>query len=148
MSKLAVITGGQVLSKDKGHKLDKIDVATLKQVLGSARSAIVGKDKTTIVDGQKLFQFTEPSVEVDVSCHICEGKGCPTCKHSGWIEILGAGMVHPNVLKMAGYDPTQVSGFAFGLGVERVALLKYGVDDIRQFYTNDLRFLQSFKRFE
>lgn len=94
------------------------------------------------------FQFTEPSVEVDVSCHICGGKGCSVCKGTGWIEILGAGMVHPNVLKMAGYDPNEVSGFAFGVGIERVAMLKYGIDDIRNFYTNDLRFLKMFNRFE
>lgn len=94
------------------------------------------------------FQFTEPSVEVDVSCHICNGKGCPVCKGTGWIEILGAGMVHPNVLEMAGYDPKEMSGFAFGVGVERVAMLKYGIDDIRHFYTNDVRFLNMFKRFD
>lgn len=94
------------------------------------------------------FQFTEPSVEVDVSCHICGGKGCNICKGTGWIEVLGAGMVHPNVLKMAGYDPTVVSGFAFGVGIERIAMLKYGIDDIRSFYTNDLRFLKQFNRFE
>lgn len=126
---------------------EKISLADLKGTLESLAKHLFGEGRVIRVR-PSYFQFTEPSVEVDVSCHICEGKGCPTCKHSGWIEILGAGMVHPNVLKMAGYDPTQVSGFAFGLGVERVALLKYGVDDIRQFYTNDLRFLQSFKRFE
>ncbi|MGL5977937.1 MAG: phenylalanine--tRNA ligase subunit alpha [Erysipelotrichaceae bacterium] len=94
------------------------------------------------------FQFTEPSVEVDVTCHICNGKGCNVCKGTGWIEILGAGMVHPNVLAMAGYDATKCSGFAFGVGIERVAMLKYGIDDIRHFYQNDVRFLQAFKRFE
>ena len=94
------------------------------------------------------FPFTEPSVEVDVSCHICDGKGCPTCKGTGWIEILGAGEVHPNVLKMAGYDPDTCSGFAFGVGIERIAMLKYGIDDIRHFYTNDQRFSWTFKRFE
>jgi len=94
------------------------------------------------------FQFTEPSVEVDVSCHICGGKGCSVCKGTGWIEVLGAGMVHPNVLKMAGFDPDKVSGFAFGVGIERLAMLKYGIDDIRAFYTNDLRFLKTFNRFE
>ena len=94
------------------------------------------------------FQFTEPSVEVDVSCHICGGKGCHVCKGSGWIEVLGAGMVHPNVLRMAGFDPKKLSGFAFGVGMERIAMLKYGIDDIRAFYTNDLRFLKAFNRFE
>lgn len=94
------------------------------------------------------FQFTEPSVEVDVSCHVCGGKGCPVCKGTGWIEILGAGMVHPNVLTMAGYDAEKLSGFAFGIGIERVAMLKYGITDIRNFYTNDIRFLKTFNRFE
>lgn len=95
------------------------------------------------------FQFTEPSVEVDVSCHVCDGKGCHVCKQTGWIEILGAGMVHPAVLEMAGYPKEDgLSGFAFGVGIERVAMLKYGIDDIRLFYQNDQRFLAQFKRFE
>ncbi|MED3894023.1 phenylalanine--tRNA ligase subunit alpha [Priestia aryabhattai] len=93
-----------------------------------------------------FFPFTEPSVEVDVSCAKCGGKGCNVCKQTGWIEILGAGMVHPNVLKMAGYDSTKYRGFAFGIGVERIAMLKHGVDDIRHFYTNDVRFLDQFKQ--
>ncbi|MFV0379623.1 MAG: phenylalanine--tRNA ligase subunit alpha [Anaerorhabdus sp.] len=94
------------------------------------------------------FQFTEPSVEIDVTCHMCNGKGCPTCKQSGWIEILGGGMVHPKVLEMANIDSKKYSGFAFGLGVERVAMLKYGIDDIRHFYNNDKKFLSIFKRFD
>lgn len=127
-----------------GHQ---ISLSDLKGTLEALAKHMFGESRV-IRFRPSYFQFTEPSVEVDVSCHICDGKGCPTCKHTGWIEILGAGMVHPNVLRMAGYDPTQVSGFAFGLGVERVALLKYGIDDIRQFYTNDLRFLENFRRFE
>ena len=91
------------------------------------------------------FPFTEPSVEVDVSCFKCSGKGCNVCKHTGWIEILGAGMVHPNVLEMSGIDATVYSGYAFGLGPDRVAMLKYGIDDIRHFYQNDVRFLNQFK---
>ena len=91
------------------------------------------------------FPFTEPSVEVDVSCFKCSGKGCNVCKHTGWIEILGAGMVHPNVLEMSGIDATIYSGYAFGLGPDRVAMLKYGIDDIRHFYQNDVRFLNQFK---
>jgi len=94
------------------------------------------------------FQFTEPSVEVDVSCHICGGKGCSICKGTGWIEVLGAGMVHPNVLEMAGIDSNKYTGFAFGVGLERVTMLKYGIDDIRNFYQNDIRFLDEFTRFE
>ena len=93
-----------------------------------------------------FFPFTEPSVEVDVSCAKCGGKGCNVCKQTGWIEILGAGMVHPNVLEMAGYDSTKYRGFAFGIGVESIAMLKHGVDDIRHFYTNDVRFLDQFKQ--
>lgn len=94
------------------------------------------------------FQFTEPSVEIDVSCHMCGGKGCNVCSQTGWIEILGGGMVHPKVLKDAGYDDETLTGFAFGVGVERIAMLKYGIEDIRQFYTNDLRFIKQFGRFE
>jgi phenylalanyl-tRNA synthetase alpha chain len=94
------------------------------------------------------FPFTEPSVEVDVSCPFCNGKGCSVCKGSGWIEILGAGMVHPHVLEMNGFDPDKCSGFAFGVGLERVAMLKYGINDIRNFYINDERFLNTFDRFD
>ena len=92
------------------------------------------------------FPFTEPSVEVDISCHNCEGKGCPMCKHTGWIEILGAGMVNPKVLEMCGFDPEVYQGFAFGIGLERVAMLKYNIDNIRDFYNDDLRFLNQFGR--
>jgi len=91
------------------------------------------------------FPFTEPSVEVDVSCHNCGGQGCNICKQTGWIEILGAGMVHNNVLRDSGYDPLKYQGFAFGMGIERIAMLKYGINDIRAFYTNDLRFTRQFK---
>lgn len=91
-----------------------------------------------------FFPFTEPSVEVDVSCFKCGGSGCNICKKTGWIEILGAGMVHPNVLEMSGFDSKKYTGFAFGMGVERIAMLKYGIDDIRHFYTNDVRFLKQF----
>ena len=91
-----------------------------------------------------FFPYTEPSAEVDISCQSCGGSGCGTCKHTGWLEILGSGMVHPAVFEAVGYDPEEVTGFAFGLGMERVAMLKYGVDDIRLFYENDLRFLEQF----
>ncbi len=93
-----------------------------------------------------FFPFTEPSTEVDIQCILCHGNGCRVCKQTGWIEILGGGMVHPRVLEMAGYNPQEVSGFAFGVGVERIAMLKYGVEDIRNFYTNDVRFLRQFNR--
>jgi len=93
-----------------------------------------------------FFPFTEPSAEVDVTCVQCGGHGCRMCKGTGWLEILGCGMVHPYVLEKGGYDPEEVTGFAFGMGIERIALLKYGIDDIRHFYTNDLRFLGQFAR--
>ncbi len=89
-----------------------------------------------------FFPFTEPSAEVDISCIMCEGEGCRVCGQTGWLEVLGAGMVHPNVLKISGYDPEEVTGFAFGMGIERIAMLKYGIDDIRLFYANDLRMLK------
>jgi len=92
------------------------------------------------------FPFTEPSYEVDVSCFKCGGKGCNLCKQTGWIELLGSGMVHPNVLKMNGYDPDKYSGFAFGTGLDRLAMFKYGITDIRVLYTNDIRFLKQFDR--
>jgi phenylalanyl-tRNA synthetase alpha chain len=90
------------------------------------------------------FPFTEPSAEIDIACVICRGEGCRVCKITGWLEILGAGMVHPAVFEAVGYDPEEYTGFAFGLGVERVAMLKYGIDDIRLFFDNDLRFLRQF----
>ena len=126
---------------------ENITLSDLKGTLLFLARKMFGQDKE-IRFRPSYFPFTEPSVEVDVSCHICNGKGCPTCKGTGWIEILGAGQVHPNVLKMAGYDPEKASGFAFGVGIERVAMLKYGIDDIRHFYTNDKRFSEEFKRFE
>ncbi len=91
-----------------------------------------------------FFPFTEPSAEVDMSCVICAGKGCRVCKETGWLEILGAGMVHPRVLEMSGYDPEEYTGYAFGMGVERIAMLKYGIDDLRLFFKNDLRMLRQF----
>lgn len=90
------------------------------------------------------FPFTEPSAEMDVECILCDGKGCNVCKHTGWLEILGCGMVHPTVLRNGGYDPEVYSGFAFGMGPERIAMLKYGIEDIRYFWSNDLRFLDQF----
>ena len=90
------------------------------------------------------FPFTEPSAEVDVTCFVCEGKGCNICKYTGWLEILGCGMVNPTVLRYGGYDPTQVTGFAFGMGIERIAMLKYKIEDIRYLLQNDLRFLEQF----
>lgn len=92
-----------------------------------------------------FFPFTEPSAEVDISCVMCHGKGCNVCKGTGWLEILGAGMVHPHVLEMSGYDPKKVSGYAFGMGVERIAMLSYGISDLRLLYDNDVRFIRQFE---
>jgi phenylalanyl-tRNA synthetase alpha chain len=91
------------------------------------------------------FPFTEPSAEVDIECVICSGKGCRVCKHSGWLEVLGCGMVHPKVFENAGIDNEKYTGFAFGMGVERLAMLRYGVNDLRLFFENDLRFLRQFR---
>lgn len=101
-------------------------------------------DKTHIKIRPSFFPFTEPSVEIDVECFLCKGKGCSICKRSGWLEVLGAGMVHPNVFKSVGIDSEKYTGFAFGIGIERIALLKYGIEDIRLFYENDVRFLNQF----
>ncbi|WP_068776411.1 phenylalanine--tRNA ligase subunit alpha [Paenibacillus sp. FJAT-26967] len=128
----------------EGLVIDKgIRMTDLKGTLLQFMREMYGPD-TQIRMRPSFFPFTEPSAEVDVSCMMCSGKGCRTCKQTGWIEILGSGMVHPRVLEMSGYDPNEYSGFAFGMGVERVAMLKYGVEDIRHFYTNDLRFLKQF----
>lgn len=122
---------------------ENVTMADLKGTLTTLASKIFG-DKLAVRFRPSFFPFTEPSVEVDVQCFKCGGKGCSLCKGSGWIEVLGAGMVHPNVLKMAGYDTDKYQGFAFGVGIERIAMLRYGIDDIRAFYTNDIRFLKQF----
>ncbi len=121
-----------------------ISLANLKGALLSIAKKMFGENNKICLR-PSFFPFTEPSVEVDVSCSRCNGVGCPVCKNTGWIEVLGAGMVNDNVLRMSGYDPKEIQGFAFGVGIERVAMLKYGIDDIRNFYTNDLRFLHQFK---
>jgi phenylalanyl-tRNA synthetase alpha chain len=126
---------------------ENIRMSDLKGTLEVFAKKIFGDDREIRLR-PSFFPFTEPSVEMDISCKICRGQGCSVCKGTGWIEILGAGMVHPNVLKMGGFDPDIYSGFAFGIGVERIAMLKYGIDDIRHFYTNDVRFLQQFYRQE
>ncbi len=124
-----------------------VRMSDLKGVLQAFVQSFFGKERRIRLR-PSFFPFTEPSVEVDVSCGICGGEGCRICKQTGWIEILGAGMVHPNVLEMSGFDAKIYSGFAFGMGVERLAMLKYDIDDIRHFYTNDVRFLTQFNRAE
>jgi phenylalanyl-tRNA synthetase alpha chain len=124
----------------------RITMAHLKGVLSEFARAFYGA-QTTVRFRTSFFPFTEPSAELDISCLLCGGAGCPVCKHSGWTEILGCGMIHPNVLRAVNYDPEEYQGFAFGMGVERQALLKLGVDDMRLFFENDLRFLAQFPSF-
>ena len=100
-------------------------------------------DDTSLRFRPSFFPFTEPSAEVDIRCVICRGRGCRVCSQTGWLEILGSGMVHPAVLENVGYDTRRYTGFAFGMGVERIAMLKYSIDDIRKYFENDIRFLQS-----
>ncbi|KRK21954.1 phenylalanyl-tRNA synthetase subunit alpha [Levilactobacillus brevis ATCC 14869 = DSM 20054] len=130
----------------EGLVIDKhITMADLKGTLQVLAHELFG-DKFDVRLRPSYFPFTEPSVEADITCFNCGGKGCNVCKNTGWIEVLGAGMVHPNVLKMAGVDPEVYGGFAFGVGPDRFAMLKYGVDDIRNFYLNDVRFLTQFTK--
>ena len=123
---------------------ENVSFADLKQTLLYFAKEMFG-DKTEIRLRPSYFPFTEPSAEVDVSCNICSGKGCNVCKYTGYLEILGCGMVDPSVLKNCGIDPKKYSGFAFGMGIERIAMLKYQVKDLRMFFENDLRFLSQFK---
>ncbi|WP_283588581.1 phenylalanine--tRNA ligase subunit alpha [Limosilactobacillus viscerum] len=154
---LKMISPGKVYRRDTddathSHQFNQIEgmvvgkhitMADLKGTLEVVAQSLFG-DKLQVRLRPSYFPFTEPSVEADITCFNCMGKGCAICKHTGWIEVLGAGMVHPNVLKMSGVDPEEYGGFAFGLGPDRFAMLKYGVDDIRNFYQNDVRFLNQF----
>jgi phenylalanyl-tRNA synthetase alpha chain len=128
----------------EGLVIDKgVSMADLKGVLLSFARQFFGSD-VKIRLRPSFFPFTEPSAEVDVSCYICGGKGCRVCKNSGWLEILGSGMVHPNVLANCGIDSEEYTGYAFGFGIDRTAMMKYGVSDIRDFFENDYRFLEQF----
>lgn len=130
----------------EGLVVDKnISLADLKGTLEVFMKKMLGQN-TELRFRPSYFPFTEPSYEVDVSCFKCGGKGCNLCKQTGWIELLGSGIVHPNVLKMNGYDPDKYSGFAFGVGLDRLAMFKYGITDIRLLYQNDVRFLKQFDR--
>ena len=124
---------------------ENVSMADLKGTLELFCKKILG-EKTKVRFRPSYFPFTEPSVEVDVTCFKCGGTGCPLCKKTGWIEVLGAGMVHPNVLEMSGYDSKKYQGFAFGTGMDRFAMFKYGIPDIRTIYGNDIRFLNQFDR--
>ncbi len=153
---LRVVVPGRVYRKDSDvthtpmfHQVEGLFVdqhvtfAELKGTLDSFAKAFFGSAVQTRFR-PSFFPFTEPSAEVDVSCVMCAGKGCRICKNTGWLEVLGSGMVHPNVFKAAGYDPEAVTGFAFGMGVERLAMLRYRIDDLRTMFENDYRFLAQF----
>lgn len=138
------ITHTPMFQQVEGFLVDKqVSFADLKGILTIFLRKVFETD-LALRFRPSFFPFTEPSAEVDIGCVICGGDGCRVCKKTGWIEILGSGMIDPEVFKMVGYDPEVYSGFAFGLGVERIAMLKYGIDDIRLFYENDLRFLSQF----
>lgn len=122
---------------------EKVTFAELKGTLVTFAKSFYGND-IKYRFRPSYFPFTEPSLEMDITCFLCFGKGCRICKHTGWLEVLGAGMVHPNVFRNCGYNPEKVSGYAFGMGVDRISLLRYGIDDIRTFFENDVRFLSQF----
>ncbi len=129
----------------EGLYIDKnVGFSDLKQTLYHFAKEMFGKD-TKIRLRPSYFPFTEPSAEIDISCLICHGKGCNVCKYSGWVEIAGSGMVHPNVLRNGGIDPEEFTGFAFGMGIERITMLRYSINDLRLFSENDVRFLRQFK---
>ncbi|HEY6419941.1 MAG TPA: phenylalanine--tRNA ligase subunit alpha [Candidatus Binataceae bacterium] len=140
------VRGSPMFNQIEGFMVDKrgrVTMAHLKGVLTEFLRAFYGPE-TRVRIRASYFPFTEPSAEADIHCVLCGGSGCAVCKHSGWVEILGSGMIHPNVLRAVNYDPNEYAGFAFGFGVERPALLKLGVDDMRLFFENDLRFLGQF----
>jgi len=154
---LAIIVPGRVYRPDavdashsfvfhqiEGFMVDQdIGFADLKGILQLFAKSVFGED-INMRFRPHFFPFTEPSAEVDISCIICQGRGCSVCGRKGWLEILGSGMIHPNVFQQVGYSPKKYTGFAFGMGVERIAMLKYGINDIRLFFENDLRFLRQF----
>jgi phenylalanyl-tRNA synthetase alpha chain len=156
---LAIIAPGRVYRCDSDmthspmfHQLEglavdeNISFANMKAVLHGFLQAFFERDLAMRLR-PSFFPFTEPSAEVDMSCVFCDGRGCRTCKHTGWLEIAGCGMVHPNVLRASGVDPERYTGYAFGAGIDRLAMLRYGVNDLRLFFDNDLRFLRQFRAF-
>jgi len=153
---IKIIVPGKVYRKDDDathspmfHQVEglvigqRITFAHLKGTLVRFAHQVFGED-VTVRYRPSFFPFTEPSAEMDISCVMCKGEGCRVCSHTGWLEILGAGMVNPRVLQYGGYDPEEVTGFAFGMGIERIAMLKYGINDLRLFFENDKRFLAQF----
>jgi len=138
------ITHTPMFSQVEGLLVDKnISFGDLKGILTAFVHQIFDKD-TSLRFRPSFFPFTEPSAEVDIRCIMCKGRGCRICSHTGWLEILGSGMVHPAVFENVGYDTNRFTGFAFGMGVERIAMLKYGIDDLRKYFENDFRFLRQF----
>ena len=138
------ITHSPMFYQVEGLAVDEnITLGDLKGILEAFLHRLYGP-RTKLRFRPSFFPFTEPSAEVDIGCVICGGSGCRTCSHTGWLEILGSGMVHPKVFEAVGYDPERYTGFAFGLGVDRMAMLKYGIDDIRLFYENNMKFLEQF----
>jgi phenylalanyl-tRNA synthetase alpha chain len=138
------LTHTPMFTQVEGLVVDEgITLADLKGTLVAFAHEMFGPDRKTRFR-PSFFPYTEPSAELDISCAACGGSGCGMCKHTGWIEVLGSGMVHPAVFEAVGYDSERYTGFAFGVGIERMALLKWGVEDIRLFYENDLRFLEQF----
>lgn len=138
------ITHTPMFHQVEGFMVDKgVTFSNLKGVLTLFLRRLFG-EKTGVRFRPSFFPFTEPSAEIDIQCVICNGSGCRVCKGSGWLEVLGSGMIHPEVFKSVKYDPLEYTGFAFGLGIERIAMLKFGIDDIRLFFENDLRFLRQF----
>jgi phenylalanyl-tRNA synthetase alpha chain len=143
----ADVTHSPMFHQIEGLVVDEnISFANLKAILHGFVEAFFERDLKMRLR-PSYFPFTEPSAEVDMSCVFCDGAGCRTCKQTGWLEVLGCGMVHPNVLKASGVDPERYSGYAFGAGIDRLAMLRYGVDDMRLFFENDLRFLEQFPAF-
>jgi phenylalanyl-tRNA synthetase alpha chain len=139
------VTHSPMFHQVEGFMVDReVSFGNLRAVLTHFLQRVFTPD-TRVRFRPSYFPFTEPSAEVDIQCQICQGKGCRVCKESGWVEILGAGMIHRNVFLSVGYNPEEVTGFAFGLGVERIAMLKFGINDIRLFFENDLRFLRQFR---
>jgi phenylalanyl-tRNA synthetase alpha chain len=156
---LAIIAPGRVYRRDYDathspmfHQLEGLVVgeavsfANMKAALHGFLKAFFERDLRMRLR-PSYFPFTEPSAEVDMSCVFCDGQGCRTCKHTGWLEISGCGMVHPNVLRASGIDPERYTGYAFGAGIDRLAMLRYGVNDLRLFFENDLRFLDQYRTY-
>ncbi|CAG8818767.1 15900_t:CDS:1, partial [Racocetra persica] len=157
-AELKIVSIGKVYRRDEDdathtHQFTQVDCFTvgknfsfshLKRTLELVVQELLGREQAIRLR-PSYFPFTEPSVEIDACCLLCQGQGCEICKKTGWVEIAGAGLIHPQVLKNCGFDPQKFTGFAFAFGLERLLMLKYGIEDIRHFYLNDIRFLRQFR---